>query len=353
MVFRRLCLQVALALALVVPVSAADHAHVFLYHRFGDDRYPSTNISLENFASHLQVLREGDYQVITLGDLTSRLLSDQPLPERCAVLTVDDVYRSFLTGALPLLQEYGYPATLFVSTAAVGGGDFLTWEELARLVEDGFEIGNHSSDHEYLLDRHPGEAPAEWRSRVEHDLKKAQREFEDRLGIAPELFAYPYGEFDPELAALVRQTGFTAAFGQQSGVIQVDDPLFTLPRFPMAGEQASRQNFAAKLALKPLPVEVLGPQTTLLDARRNPPVLTFRLDLEEISVDSLKCYVNGEAGPAPLALQGAAGVFQVAADQPLQGRRNKYTLTASDPGGRQWFWFSQLWVSPQGSPAAR
>ncbi len=347
MLFRRFCLQMIFVAALLVPALAADHANVFLYHRFGDARYPSTNISLDDFRSHLQVLQDGRYQVLTLGGLTSLVLSGQPLPERCAVLTVDDVYRSFLTGALPLLQEYGYPATLFISTSFVGGGDFLTWQELSNLVDAGFEIGNHSAVHDYLLDRYEGESPSEWRGRVERDLSRSQQAFKDHLGFEPELFAYPYGEFDPELAALVRRLGFKAAFGQQSGVIHAGHDPFTLPRFPMGGAYTSRENFAGKLTLKPLPVEVVEPETTLLDPHQNPPVLKIRIDLSEIDPLSLKCYVNGHLSSGPVASKKHEGVYQVVAEKPLKGRRNKYTLTASDVSGRQWFWFSQLWVSPR------
>lgn len=346
MLFRLFCASLLLAVIMAGPVLAADHAHVFLYHRFGDDRYPSTNIALEDFEAHLQVLQEGRYQVLTLGELTTLILAGQPLPERCAVLTVDDVYRSFMSGALPLLQEYGYPATLFVSTAMVGGADHLTWQELSRLVDAGFEIGNHSSEHEYLLDRHPGEPPAEWRERVVSDLREAQSSFKRHLGFEPELFAYPYGEFDPVLAELVRHLGFKAAFGQQSGVIDVDSDLFTLPRFPLGASQVSRQNFVDKLNLLPLPIEVLAPSTNLLDAQPNPPVLTFRLELDGIDPASLRSYVNGRPGPDPTASLESAGIFQLVAEEPLEGRRNKYTVTASDASGRQWFWFSQLWVSP-------
>ena len=345
MLFRLFCVQIFLALVVSLPASAADHATVFLYHHFGDPRYPSSNISLEDFESHLQVLQEGRYQVLTLGELTSLLWSGQPLPERCAVLTVDDVYRSFLSGAVPLLQKYGYRATLFVSAAYVGGGNFLSWPELSRLVDDGFEIGSHYFGHAYLLDRLAGETAMEWRERVLHDLRRAQREFKDRLGFEPELFAYPYGEFAPELVEIVRRVGFRAAFGQQSGVVGVDSDLFSLPRFPMAGDYVSRQEFAGKLALRPLPIEVVAPATTLLEPQHNPPVLTFRIDLAGLDPDSLKCYVNGRPGPDPVAGQESAGLYRVVAAEPLTARRSKYTLTASDPSGSHWFWYSHLWVA--------
>ena len=74
-------------------------------------------------------------------------------------ITVDDAFRSFLTGAVPLLREYGYPATLFVNSGEMDGPDYLSWEELRRLAQGGsIEIGNHSAAHGYLLDRTEGRA---------------------------------------------------------------------------------------------------------------------------------------------------------------------------------------------------
>ena len=339
-----------LALFAVPSAWASDHATVFLYHRFGDLRYPSTNIATETFQSHLQALQDGHYQVVTLGTLVAWLQAGSPLPDKTAVISVDDVYRSFLDEALPLLKRYNYPATLFVSTESVGGEDFPYWKELASLVADGFEIGNHSARHDYLLDRLPGEGEAAWQKRIRRDLEEAQQAFETSLGFRPKLFAYPYGEFSPQLVELVREAGFTAAFGQQSGVAGVGQDLFTLPRFPMAGHYADVRPFKEKLTMQPLPVDVLSPATTCLDQVANPPVLKVRVDLADLDISSLRCYVNGRELCDLVWVDGAEGVLEACSQERLAGRRSKYTLTAHDGGGRQWFWFSHLWVAPRRFP---
>ena len=81
------------------------------------------------------------------------------------------------------------------------------------------EIGNHSSSHAYLLNRLPGEDAIAWRERVSADIRAAKEKFRSHLGSATRLFAYPFGEFSPELTDMVNKTGFVAAFGQQSGVL--------------------------------------------------------------------------------------------------------------------------------------
>lgn len=332
---------------LIVPsaVLGGDHANLFVYHRFGDDRYPSTNISLGHFREHLELLQREKANVITLGELVSRLERQQALPDRCAVLTIDDAYRSFLTGAMPLLAEYGYRATLFVSTDTVGGSGFLTWEDLQGLHKAGIELGNHSASHAYLLDHRPGETQAEWRDRVKHDLQRAQAAFREHLGIEPELFAYPYGEFSPALVEVVRELDFRGAVGQQSGVVAPEADRYVLPRFPMGGDYTEPAEFRSKLRMRPLPVSQVTPESPLLGAQ-NPPALHLQIDLKELDPASLTCYVSGQGRVAVEWIDAARGLLAVRPPQALEGRRSKYTLTARERDGGDWFWYSKLWIRP-------
>lgn len=340
-----------LALFLVASVSlgstaSANQANAFVYHRFDDSRYPSTNISMQDFRTHLELIQEKGFKVLTLGEIVRRLKSGIELPERCAAITVDDAYRTFLTNGWPLLKEYGFPATLFVSTDSVGGGDYLDWQELQRLAAEGVEIGNHSAGHAYLLDHYNQAGWVQW---VKDDLERSQHAFRENLGASPSLFAYPYGEYSPELVELVKQAGFVAAFGQQSGVISAGQDLFTLPRFPMGAGFVSLDSFRSKLFIKHLPVETVDPKSPVLKSE-NPPRLKFYLNSEEVSKATLNCYIPGQKECRVEVVDDAAGLYKVQAEQPIKERRSKYTVTASDSRGQTWFWFSQLWVLPEVGP---
>ena len=334
----------ALLLMLVVPyLAVAGSANIFVYHRFDEPRFSSTNTSSTDFQSHLEILKNLDFTVISLRELVEKFKSNSTLPQRCAVITVDDAYRSFMTTGWPLLKQYGFPATLFVSTDYVGNKGYLDWDELATLSREGVEIGNHSASHEYLVDLL--EEP-DGKKRVLVDLQRAQDAFEEHLGIKPVVFAYPFGEFTPELTAEVKGLGFLAAFGQQSGVATSDQDFFKLPRFPVGGAYVTAENFRSKLLMKHLPIAVIQPTSTIVNDN-NPPKLLFFLGDDSFDKSTLDCYVPGQLNCQLKQLDGEDGLFEVTAEEPIAGRRSKYTITASDRRGEAWYWFSHLWVLPR------
>lgn len=346
--FNLVLLLLATALpGLMVPIAPAwcGEANAFVFHRFGEPRYPSTNTPPEIFEQQLQLLQRENFEILTLGEVARRIAAGRSLPEKCAVLTIDDGYSSFWDHAWPILKEYGFPATLFVSTQAVGKHGYMNWDQLRQLAENGIEIGNHTVTHPYLVNHRPGESETFRRKRVRQEIQGAQKVFVKRLGKAPELFAYPFGEYDPEILNEVRAAGFTGAAGQQSGVIASSSDRFLLPRFPMGGPYGTLEGFTEKLRMKALPIEILSPETPLL-GENNPPVLTFRLRSEEIDLRHLRCFVSGLPDGIITPDPDQPNVFHAVGSHPLSGRRSKYTLTAPGLRDGRWYWFSQLWIDP-------
>ena len=75
----------------------------------------------------------------------------EPIPDKLVVLTFDDASKSHFTVARPLLKKYGFGATFFVTEGfdfATNKRDYMTWQEIARVHRDGFEVGNHTRDHQ-------------------------------------------------------------------------------------------------------------------------------------------------------------------------------------------------------------
>jgi peptidoglycan/xylan/chitin deacetylase (PgdA/CDA1 family) len=311
----------------------------FVYHRFGDNRYPTTNISVEDFNNHLQYLSENNFNVITLGNALQLLSTNAEIPHKTVVLTIDDGYKSFLDNGMPLLRKYGYQATLFVNTNA-SGSDLLNWDEILALKNEGIEIGNHSHAHPYFVNENKGNILSQFRE----DLLLSQTIFKEKLGYSPELYAYPYGEYTTEMKDELKLFGFVAAAAQNSGVVSQYSDLYALPRFPSSGNYATLSKFIEKANMMALPVETLSKYNPIIEGE-NPPVLKLKLLKPElINLKSFSCFVGGLQN-CTIKYDEENHLITLISNQALKARRTLYTLTAksnSKTGG--WYWYSFLWI---------
>lgn len=341
--FKGLIFCLFLVCVIFTNLASAGQVNTFIYHRFDEQRYPSTNISSEIFKQQLEYLKENQIEVISLGEIAQKLSTGELLPEHAVALCADDSYRSFYDVAMPLLRQYGYPVTLFVNTDAVGKKGYLGWEELKKLHAEGVEIENHTASHAYLVEAEANESFSAWRERIKQDIVKAQDAFEHNMGIKPKLFAYTFGEYSDEVVDLAKEIGFVAAYAQQSGVIHDQHPRYNLPRFPMGGPFATLNGFISKLKMQPLVVLDQAPFSSVVS--ENPPVLHLKLKDARLNVKRINCFVQGENRCwIERDNERGDGWYRVMAESPLTGRRNKYTLTVQGRDGR-WAWFSHPWIN--------
>ena len=339
----------AILLLLLTPLiaSAAEypsHGVVLMYHRFGEDRYPSTNVRLEQFESQLDYLQHEGFHIWPLRKLVKALFSGEPVPDKSLALSVDDAYLSVYEHAFPIIRSRGLPLTVFVSTDAVDRGlhGFSTWAQMREMQAHGIDFANHSASHEHLLERLAGEGDEAWRQRVKADIEKAQQRLEQELGRDNlPLFAYPFGEFDNALGSLVREMGYIG-FGQQSGAIGNFSALHALPRFPINEQFSDLDRFAVKVATLPLPVSGQSLRDPLVTGE-NPPRLTLQLvPGEERLAGHINCFLGN--GTPLKVLERGAGSITVQAVTALDPGRNRYNCTAAAGSGR-FYWFSQPWLN--------
>ncbi|NVK85463.1 MAG: polysaccharide deacetylase family protein [Cytophagia bacterium] len=304
----------------------------FVYHRFGDDRFPSTNIKLEQFEAHLKYLKDNDYDVLTLSEALKRL--EQDSFQRTAVLTIDDGYKTFFENALPLLKKYGFTATLFVNTETIGGSDYMDWQQIKSAQQAGIEIGNHSHSHAYFLNG--------IQQQFEEDLATSEELFTTNLGEKPQVYAYPYGEWNIEMVELIESKGYLGAVAQNSGVLYKEAPQFHLPRFPMSEAYAKLEDFISKL--NTLPLRVSKSETKAINNAK--PSINLEFQQENLNIDQLQCFVQGAECQKSMQL-AAEGIVKlnVRPDRDLKRRRTLFTITIPDNNGK-WHWFSYLWVIP-------
>lgn len=334
-------LLVAFLFLTALPVNAAV---VFMYHRFGEARHPSTNVTMEQFAQHLDFLERENFEVWPLPRIVRWLDEGRAVPDKVAAITIDDAYASVHARAFPLLKERGMPFTVFVSTDAVdrGLGDFMSWEQLRELKAAGATIANHSATHDYLVRQKETESDAARLARVRADIERAQRRLQEELGddinAAPRLFAYPYGEYDQVLADMVKAMGYVA-FGQHSGALGRHSDTRALPRYPVNERYAAMNDFALKARSLPLPVLSVSPWDPLVKGRVAPE-LVLELGESDADLGRLACYFEGK----PMQLSREGKTLRVSTDAELPAGRSRYNCTAPHRDGGRWFWFSQPWI---------
>ena len=92
---------------------------ILCYHglSFEDEHIfnPGTFMSRDTFARRLAYLRDNDFKVLGLGDAIERLRANT-LEPKSVVITIDDGFYSFYRLGVPLLKEYGYPSTLYITS---------------------------------------------------------------------------------------------------------------------------------------------------------------------------------------------------------------------------------------------
>jgi len=335
-------LLLILLLGATAAAAAASHAVAFMYHRFGEDRYPSTSIRLEQFDAQLDYLAQNGFQIWPLERVVDHVLRNEPLPDRTIAITVDDAYLSVYEHAWPRLKARGWPFTVFVNTDPVDRGlaGFMSWEQMRAMQREGVRFANHTASHDSMAERRKDEDDTAWEQRVRADIERAQQRLREELGAEveqePRLFAYPYGEYDTRAAELVHAMGYIG-FGQHSGAIGPLSDRRALPRYPMAESFAALEPFARKAASLPLPVIAAEPWEPHVDDN-NPPPLTLAL---QQPMRGVACY-NAAGQPLPVTWLEETRL-QVQAAAPLPSGRSRYNCTAPADGGR-WYWYSHPWL---------
>jgi peptidoglycan/xylan/chitin deacetylase (PgdA/CDA1 family) len=347
---KKYVLHLTLALFLTIPQQApattpapvsSGHVACFVYHRFDDNRYPSTNIPASVFREQLTYLAQNNFTVWNLEELVVFMKEEGSIPARSVVITIDDAYLSFYENGLPILEEFGYPATLFVNTLNTGDADYMNWGQIIDAQKRGVTIGNHSHSHGHFLNIREGE---ERKKVFTDDLLQAHSLFGEHLGNIPKLYSYPYGEFDQLMAEILMEAGYWAAAAQNSGILYDRELLFEMPRFPMGGPFATVIGFIEKAQMNPLPVISKYPQSMVM--LQNPPALEVIIDKACIDADRIQCFVDGTRNCITEVREGPENIrLKVTARSPLNGRRSLYTITAPLLNGKGWCWFSHIWVN--------
>lgn len=194
---------------------------ILMYHEIGEGPN-SLFVSVDGFRAHMHYLKANNYHIVTMAQAREMLVKKQ-IPPKTAVISFDDGYVSFYTKAWPILQEYGFPATVYVIAGYPGVySNYLTWDQIKTIQSGGTEIGSHSLTHPALTTLNE--------EGLTREIMGSKEILEARLGVKINSFCYPTGAYNQQVIEYVKKAGYTSAVTVVYRKATPSDDLFLIPR---------------------------------------------------------------------------------------------------------------------------
>ena len=306
-----------------------------MYHRFEENKYPSTNIKINDFIEHLKILENEEILFINPKNFENELKNNKA--QRKVLLTIDDGFLSFYENAWPILKDRKIPFILFVSTREVGAFNYMTWDQIREISKEDFvEIGNHSHTHEYLVD--------EKKDLIIADIKKSQSIFKNNLGKNSVFFSYPFGEYSLEFKSIIKSLGFKYAFGQHSGVIDETKDFYELPRYPINEKYGEIKRFNSLTKTLPFKYKKVTPKEKYLLQEKNPPKVKIEFYENIANLKSVTCYSNeGNRWRKSDTKFENDNTLIININEKFIGERGRINCSLRDPSGF-WRWLGVQFV---------
>ena len=306
-----------------------------MYHRFEENKYPSTNIKIKDFKEHIRIIEENNISFINPKDFEKELKNNKF--KRKILLTIDDGFLSFYKNAWPILKEKKIPFILFVSTREIGAYNYMTWDQIKEVQKEDFvEIGNHSHTHEYLVD--------ESNELIKEDISKSISIFKKNLGKNSKFFSYPFGEYSNDFKKIINDFGFKYAFGQHSGVIDESKDFYELPRYPINEKYGEIKRFKSLTKTLPFKYKKIQPEEKYLSQVNNPPKVKIEFYDNIKNLKSVGCYSNegNKWRQSDIKFENSNTLLINIAEK-FVGERGRINCSLRDPSGL-WRWLGIQFV---------
>jgi peptidoglycan/xylan/chitin deacetylase (PgdA/CDA1 family) len=334
---------------------------IFCYHRLVDKiRYPGTEITPAAFEAQMKELKDSGITVIPMQDLLAWKRGEKNIPPRAAVVTFDDGWKSQYEVGWPIMKKYGYPFTMFIYTEGVrggslGGGEAITWEQLADMRDNGVDIEAHSATHQDLREGHTimlastggkrtrtkltGPQYEQW---VQNEVVGCKQLLEQRLGIKVNCFAVPFGNYNEHVKELARNAGYEAMFTVYGQPITFTSAMDSLGRYAIEATKPKVFTDAVKMIGAPtsggVPVAEVGAKdltTQPADGetiRTGLPLIKANLSaIGQIEPGSVQMRVSG-LGVVPASYDPKTGTVSYQVTQKLREKSCSVFVSAKSAG---------------------
>ena len=322
-------------------------AVILQYHHVNDTTPKSTSITPGQFAVHLKYLQENNFNVVPLSQLINSIKSQQPLQNKSVAITFDDAYIDILTNAKPLLDEFNYPYTIYVNPGIINRNEskenslYLSWSQLKSLGDEGVIIANHGFEHNSLTRVPNNLSQQQWLEQQAILLLKAETIIEEKTGQSWHYFAYPYGEYRPEIQYWIKENGFIG-FSQQSGAIGLNTDLTSIPRFPASMPYDKISGLRDKLNSLPFNIQLQGEQANTIFNFKQTNSITFNIETDDFYKSGLHCYISGLGRQKITWQEDSSFTINFSGDLPIGRVRCNCTAASISKPGR-YYWYSKPW----------
>ena len=226
---------------------------ILMYHNVSSGEPRRFNVIPESFEEQLKYLKDNGYYCVSLDKWYESILTRTPIKDKGICITFDDGYFNFYEYAWPLLEKYGFTATMFVVTNNIGKTNswdiksladvpqpLLSREHIIELSKSGITFGSHTHTHPNLKTL--------TNQQVELEMLMSKNILEDLLDCNVTTLCYPYTISDPNIQELVIKCGYMNAVsgGQISNFV---DPLYSLSRVEISGND-NIEDFKKKIEVK-------------------------------------------------------------------------------------------------------
>ena len=287
---------------------------------------------MDVFKEHVRFIKNSKFDFYNPKEFEENF--DRPKKKKKILLTIDDAFLSFYHEAWPFLKENKIPFILFVSTEPVGKNGYMTWDQIREIEKTDFGfIGHHSHTHEYLIDKSNEEFIL--------DIKKANQIFLNKLGYVPTLFSYPFGEYSKFMKDFISKN-FNLAFGQHSGVIDLNKEKFELSRFPINENYGKMQRFKSIINSFPLEYKKVYPEEKKINSSNNPPKFTVEFFDDQKNLENINCYSNEGDNWEKSDIKLKNNILSVKFRDSFKPRRGRINCSLND--NDKWRWFGVQFI---------
>ncbi len=281
---------------------------------------------MEIFKKHVELINNKKINFINPSKFKSDFNKKKIKKE--ILLTIDDGFSSFYENAWPYLKKEKIPFILFVSTEAVGKYNYMSWEQIKEIDKEEFAfIGNHSHSHEYLVQFSFDE--------FKNDIDTSIKLFNENIGYNPLYFSYPFGEYSLKHKKYI-SSKFDFAFGQNSGVIDLNKDKYELPRFPINEKYGDLDRFSFLLNLHPLEYKKIIPEDKYILQNNNPPKTTIEFFENQKNLNKINCFSDEGEGWKKSKILLDKNKLHIKFDDKFTFRRGRINCSLNDDIGWRW-----------------